>query len=95
MDELTPICQINDLPLGGSTTCRRESLEDNQYDYRSATCTHCVLNEKKVSKYTPSNFGMRTRGSSKSSILIFGWVLACAGSGVNKVTENFGADINS
>ena len=27
MDELTPICQRNDLLLGGSTTCRRESLE--------------------------------------------------------------------
>ena len=26
MDELTPICQMKDLPLGGSTTCRRESL---------------------------------------------------------------------
>ena len=27
MDELTPICQMKDLPLGGSTMCRRESLE--------------------------------------------------------------------
>ena len=27
MDELTPICQKKDLPLGSSTTCRRESLE--------------------------------------------------------------------
>ena len=27
MDELTPICQMKDLRLGGSTTCRRESLE--------------------------------------------------------------------
>ena len=27
MDVLTPICQMKDLPLGGSTTCRRESLE--------------------------------------------------------------------
>ena len=26
MDELTPIFQMKDLPLGGSTTCRRESL---------------------------------------------------------------------
>ena len=60
-----------------------------------ATCTQCVLNEKNVSKYTPSNFGLRTRGSSEVSILIFGWVLASAGSGVNKVTDDFGADINS
>ena len=37
----------------------------------------------------------RTRGSSESSILILGWVLACAGSGVNKVIDDFGADINS
>ena len=27
MDELTPICQMKDLPLGSSTTCRQESLE--------------------------------------------------------------------
>ena len=27
LDELTPICQMNDLPLGGSNACRRESLE--------------------------------------------------------------------
>ena len=30
MDELTPICQMNYLLLGGSTTCRRESLEPPQ-----------------------------------------------------------------
>ena len=51
-----------------------------------------MLNEN---KYTPSNFGVRTRGSYESSILIFGWVLAFARSGVNKVTDDFGADINS
>ena len=27
MDEMTPICQNKDLPLGSSTTCRLESLE--------------------------------------------------------------------
>ena len=52
-----------------------------------ATSMQCVLNEKNISKYTPSNFGLRTRGSSESSVLIFGWVLACTGSGVNRVTE--------
>ena len=31
--------------------------------------------------------GLRTSGSSESVILIFGRVLACAGSGVNKVTD--------
>ena len=51
------------------------------------------LNEKKVSKYTPSNFGLQTRGSSESSVLILEWLLACAGCGVKKVTD--GADINS
>ena len=29
MDELTPICQMNYILLGGSTTCRRESLVDH------------------------------------------------------------------
>ena len=51
-----------------------------------ATCTQGALNEKNVSRYTPSNFGLRTRGSSASEILIFGWVLACIGYVVNKVT---------
>ena len=58
-----------------------------------ATCAQCLLNEKKVSRYTPSNFGLRSSGSSESAILIFGRVLACAGSGVNMVTDDFGADI--
>ena len=60
-----------------------------------ATCTQCVLNEKNVSKYTYSSFGLRTRGSSASEILIFEWVLACFGSGANRVTVDFGADINN
>ena len=59
-----------------------------------ATCTQWLLNEKKVSKYTPSILELQTKGSSESEILIFGRVLACAGSGVNKVTDDFGADIN-
>ena len=58
-----------------------------------ATCTQCLWNEKKVSRYTPSNLGLRTSGSSESVILKR--VLACAGSGVNKVTNDFGADIKS
>ena len=45
------------------------------------------------SRYTPSIFGLRTRGSSELAILIFGWVLASAGSGVNKVTDELSADI--
>ena len=51
--------------------------------------------ENKVSRYNPVILGLRTRGSSESAILIFGRVLACSGSGVNKVTDDFGADINS
>ena len=34
------------------------------------------------------------RGRSESEILIFGWVLVCAESGVNMLTDDFGADIN-
>ena len=44
---------------------------------------------------TISIIGLRTRGSSESAILIFGLVLTFAGSGVNKVTDDFGVDINS
>ena len=39
--------------------------------------------------------GLRTRGSSESAILTLGLVLVCAMSGVNKVTNDFGADIDS
>ena len=35
------------------------------------------------------------RGSSESAILICGWILACAGSGVKKVIGDFVAAINS
>ena len=51
-----------------------------------ATCTQCALNGKNISRYTPGSFVLRTTGSSASEILIFGWVLACIGSGVNRVT---------
>ena len=37
-----------------------------------ATCTQWALNEKNVSRYTPSSFEFPTRGSSVSEILIFG-----------------------
>ena len=53
------------------------------------------VNEQKVSRYTPGILGLRTRGGSESVILIFGWVLAWTWSGVNKITVDFGADINS
>ena len=54
-----------------------------------------MLNETKVCRDTPSILGLRKKESYDSAILIFGRVLACAESGVNKVTNDFGADINS
>ena len=35
------------------------------------------------------------KGRSVSEVLVFGWVLACIGSGVNNFTVDFGADINT
>ena len=52
-----------------------------------------MLNEK-VSRYTLRILELPKRGSSESVILIFGRVLACAVSDVNKVTDECGADIN-
>ena len=56
-----------------------------------APCTQCLLNEKKISRYTPSNLGLQTSGSSESTILIFGG----GGIGMRRVTDDFGADIKS
>ena len=44
--------------------------------------------------WTPKIFGHCTRGSHESSMSILGWVLAWCVSGVNNVTDDFGADIN-
>ena len=49
----------------------------------------------KIYRYTPSILGLPTRESSESAILIFGRVLAGAGSSLNEVTDDFGAAINS
>ena len=54
---------------------------------------YAVFVMKRRYRYTPSILGLRT--SSESAILIVGRVLACAGSGVNNGTDDFGADINS
>ena len=54
-----------------------------------------MLSVKEISRYTPSIFGWPTSGSSESGILVYRWVLVCVGSGVNKVTADFGADINN
>ena len=35
-----------------------------------ATCAQCLLSENKVSRYTPSNLGLRTSGISESANLI-------------------------
>ena len=60
-----------------------------------AACRQWVLNLKKVSRYTPSIAGQRTRGRAESETTIFGWVMACAESVVNNVTNDVGADINN
>ena len=44
--------------------------------------------------WTPKIFGHCTSGSRESSMSILGWVLAWCVSGVNNVTDDFGADIN-
>ena len=58
----------------------------------SASWLLYLLNDIEVSKWTPKIFGHWTRGSCESSMSIFG--LVWYGSGVNKVTEDFGAEIN-
>ena len=47
MDEMTPICQKKDLPLGSSTTCRLESLEPCINGRRYVCCSefYVVSNE--------------------------------------------------
>ena len=44
--------------------------------------------------WTPKIFGHCISGSRESSMSILGWVLAWCVSGVNNVTDDFGADIN-
>ena len=63
-------------------------------DTLSATWLLCSLNDSEVSIWTPKIFGHCTRGSRESSMSILGWVLAWCVSGVNNVTDDFGADIN-
>ena len=63
-------------------------------DTLSATCLLCLLNHSEVSMWTPKIFGHCTRGCRESSMSILGWVLAWCVSGVNNVTDDFGADIN-
>ena len=64
-------------------------------DTLSATGLLCLLNDSEVSIWTPKIFGHCTRGSRESSMSILGWVLAWCVSGVNNVTDDFGAYINS
>ena len=54
---------------------------------RLATCTQCALNEKNVSKYTHSNTGIRTFGVINLDLRM--------GIDLCRVTDDFGADINS
>ena len=55
----------------------------------SATWLLCLLNDSEVSRWTPKIFGHCTRGSCKSSMSIFRWVLAWCLSAVNNVTDDF------
>ena len=61
-------------------------------DTLSVTWLLCLLNDSEVSRWTPKILGNCTRG--ESSMCIFGWVLAWCVSGVNNVTDYFGAEIN-
>ena len=63
-------------------------------DTLSATWLLCLLNDSEVSIWTPKIFGHYTKDSHESSMSILGWVLAWCVSGVNNVTDDFGADIN-
>ena len=62
-------------------------------DTLSATWLLCLLYDSEVSMWTPKIFGHWT-SSCESSMSIFGWVLVWCVSGVNKVTDDFGAEIN-
>ena len=61
----------------------------------SATWLLYLLNDSEVSRWTPKIFGHYIRGSCEPSMSMFGWVLAWCVSGVNNVTDDFGAEINS
>ena len=56
---------------------------------------YAVSVENKVYICTPGIFWLRTRGRSESEVLVFWRVLACAGSGVNRVSVDFEADMNN
>ena len=63
-------------------------------DNFSAMWLICLLNDSDVSRWTPKVFGHWISGSCESSMSIFGLVLAWYVSGVNKVTDDFGEEIN-
>ena len=60
-------------------------------DTLSATWLLCLLNDSEVSMWTPKILGHCTRGSHESSMSVLVWVLAWCMSGVNNVTDYFGA----
>ena len=63
-------------------------------DTLSATWLLCLLNDSEVSMWTPKILGHCTRVSRESSMSILGWVFAWCVSGVNNVTDDFGAEVN-
>ena len=54
----------------------------------------CLLTDSEVSRWSPKIFGHCTRGSCESWMSISGWCLSWCVSGVNNVTDDFGAEIN-
>ena len=55
MDELTPICQMKDLPLGGYTTCRRESLEPSHLHTQARVQPRNTYNHTYITQHKQSH----------------------------------------
>ena len=58
MDELTPICQMNYLLLGGSTTRRRESLEEQAESSTSDQVTSVIKSCRNNRAYGPDSLSI-------------------------------------
>ena len=74
MDELTPICQMKDLPLGGSTTCRRESLEPRSRVDRLVVCC-CLPSETCGSNRVTQIFSYFHRAASSTTVDWSRWII--------------------
>ena len=63
-------------------------------DTVSVTWLLYLLNDSEVSRWTTKIFGHWTSGSCESSMSNFGWVMTWCVSGVNKLTDDLGEEIN-